>query len=404
MRNVAMSPNFPWVGEVASDLYTQTTGRAGRRRHRHGPVRRRRAAAYTGPIHLETLDQELNADNAVAFLLRDQYVLARDKDVRIDALAEAASHHVRRAARRRAARADRRSPGTSARWPPTGGCSCGAPTPRSRPCSRRSTSPAQIPPLDGADGWSFTVTNGGGNKIDSFLERAAGYDVDHRSRHRRDDGRRCASADEHRPRRGLPGVRDRQPRRAARRHEPPVRSRSTARWGSTGVTLDGQPTGLAVGAGARLERLLGSSSTSRPAPPRPRGELSGTVAHPGEVVTWTQPMAARCKRSGALSICRRPLPSDDVGMPPRRPARRAGVIGPTSRLRTLVTRDVRTRRAAHVDGASSGRSPHRAPPGASALVVEPQAGAGPRHLVQQPAARRRDVGRARSRGRRSRCW
>ena len=58
----------------------------------------------------------------------------------------------------------------------------------------------QIPPLDGADGWSFTVTNGGGNKIDSFLERAAGYDVDDRSGHRRDDGDAARAADEHRAR------------------------------------------------------------------------------------------------------------------------------------------------------------------------------------------------------------
>ena len=32
-----------------------------------------------------------------------------------------------------------------------------------------------IPALDGADGWSFTVSNGGGNKIDYFLQRSASY-------------------------------------------------------------------------------------------------------------------------------------------------------------------------------------------------------------------------------------
>ena len=26
-RNLAMTPNFPWVGEIAADLYAQTTGR-----------------------------------------------------------------------------------------------------------------------------------------------------------------------------------------------------------------------------------------------------------------------------------------------------------------------------------------------------------------------------------------
>ena len=47
---------------------------------------------YTGPVHLATLDQEVGADNAAAFLLLDQYVLgADDNDARADALAEAAS-------------------------------------------------------------------------------------------------------------------------------------------------------------------------------------------------------------------------------------------------------------------------------------------------------------------------
>ena len=46
---------------------------------------------YTGPVQLATIDQQLDADNAAAFLLRDQYVIAADdNDRRIDALAEAA--------------------------------------------------------------------------------------------------------------------------------------------------------------------------------------------------------------------------------------------------------------------------------------------------------------------------
>ena len=39
-RNLALTANFPWVGEIASELYTQDDGPHDRRRHRDGPVRR----------------------------------------------------------------------------------------------------------------------------------------------------------------------------------------------------------------------------------------------------------------------------------------------------------------------------------------------------------------------------
>src|SRR5262249_28507283 len=34
-----------------------------------------------------------------------------------------------------------------------------------------------MPALDGADGWSFSVSNTGGNKIDAYLQRKAGYEA-----------------------------------------------------------------------------------------------------------------------------------------------------------------------------------------------------------------------------------
>ena len=62
-----------------------------------------------------------------------------------------------------------------------------------------------MPALDGADGWSFSVSNTGGNKIDAFLQRKAGYERHDRPRHRRHDGLRCASSSTNTaPAEGLP--------------------------------------------------------------------------------------------------------------------------------------------------------------------------------------------------------
>ena len=50
-----------------------------------------------------------------------------------------------------------------------------------------------IPALDGADGWSFTVNNAGGSKIDTYLQRAATYTSTTDADDRRDHRRRCGS-------------------------------------------------------------------------------------------------------------------------------------------------------------------------------------------------------------------
>ena len=78
-RNLAMTPDFPTVGEIAADLYAQTTGREVDGVIAMDPYVVAALLRYTGPIHLPTLDRQLDADNAVPFLLLDQYVRRRGR-------------------------------------------------------------------------------------------------------------------------------------------------------------------------------------------------------------------------------------------------------------------------------------------------------------------------------------
>ena len=87
-----MTPHFPWVGEIAASFYEQTTGR-----HIDGviavdPFVIAKLLEYTGPIDLPAYEHQLAADNAVDYLLHDQYVTGVDDNtLRREVLADAAS-------------------------------------------------------------------------------------------------------------------------------------------------------------------------------------------------------------------------------------------------------------------------------------------------------------------------
>jgi hypothetical protein len=153
----------------------------------------------------------------------------------------------------------------------------------------------RIPPLDGADGWALTVSNMAGNKIDSFLQRSARYDSSTESGETtatlRVELTNTAPAD------GFPAY------VTGNRIGAPVgTSRLYVSFYSplalTGVTLDGDATGLAVG------REEGWSVYSRIVDIPPEAtvtfelQLAGTVANPDELVTWEQPMASPLEEAG----------------------------------------------------------------------------------------------------------
>ena len=294
-RNLAMTPNFPWVGEIAADLYAQTTGREVDGTIAMDPYVVAELLEYSGPIQLTELDQRLTADSAVPFLLRDQYVLGEaDKERRTDALAEAArltfEALLSGVLPEPVTLARDLGPLTSERrllmW---------SADPEEQALLERVRMAGRIPPLDGADGWAVTVTNAAGNKIDSFLERRAGYDSS------TDSGETTATLrvelTNTAPTEGYPAY------VTGNRIGAPVgTSRLYVSFYSplalTGVTLDGEATGLAVGQEegwnvySRFVDIPSDGTVTFEL------ELAGTVANPDELVTWEQPMASPLEEAG----------------------------------------------------------------------------------------------------------
>ena len=174
-RNVTWTPHFPWVGEVASDLYEQVTGRAVQGVIAIDPYVLQTLVGYAGDIPLATVPFTLTAANTADFILREQYELAADQPTRIDVLEEAAQRTFTTLLTGEmpdpAALGRDLGPMASERrllvW---------TREPAEQDLLRRVGLLGAIPPHDGADGWSFAVTNAAANKIDGYLQRRASYE------------------------------------------------------------------------------------------------------------------------------------------------------------------------------------------------------------------------------------
>jgi len=296
-RNLAMTPNFPWVGAIAADLYAQTTGREVDGVIVMDPAVVAALLRYTGPVHLTTLDQDVDEHNALPFLLLDQYVLgAADNEMRADALAEAASLTfdalLSGALPEPITLARDLAPLTSQRrvlvW---------SAHPEEQALLERVHVAGGIPPLGGADGWSVTLTNGGGNKIDSFLQRRASYDATTEPATGETTATLRLELTNRAPADGLPSYVI-----GNRLGLPPGTSRLYVSFYSplalAGVTLDGEATGLAVGEEQGWNVYSGYVDIPAGGTATFEVQLAGTVARPGEVVTWTQPMAQPLEQLG----------------------------------------------------------------------------------------------------------
>ncbi len=84
-RNVTMSPDFPSVGQVLTELYPQSGGQPVDGVIAVDPVGLAALMRFTGPIRVPGRAEPLTADTAADYLLRDQY-LAGDNEARIDTL------------------------------------------------------------------------------------------------------------------------------------------------------------------------------------------------------------------------------------------------------------------------------------------------------------------------------
>jgi uncharacterized protein DUF4012 len=289
-RNLTMSPDFPTVASIAADLYQQTTGQ-----HVDGVVAVDATVfatllRYTGPIQLTTLPETLGADNATDFLLRGQYVAAEgDTELRSDALGEAASQTFQQLIRgslpEPIALARDMGPLVSARnlmmW---------SAAPDEQALLLDSNAAGQMPTLDGANGWSVTVTNAAGNKIDSYLRGTAEFAATTDSAGTTTSQLRLELTNTA-PSEGLPryiiGNRLGLPLGTSRLY---VSLYSATPLAS--LTVDGVPTGVTVG--SELGWYVYSLYVEL-APGQARAfdvRWAGAVADPGRIVTLTQPLAS----------------------------------------------------------------------------------------------------------------
>lgn len=288
-RNLPMTPHFPTVAELGADLYAQTTGTEVAGVIAMDPAVVSTLLQYTGPVHLESIGREVGPDEALWYLLREQYIQGVDDTSRADGLAEAASQAFDRLLNGSLPEPIRLAidlgPLTSQRrllvW---------SADPDEQALLERVHVAGGMPELDGADGWAFTITNAGGNKIDSYLERRAGYESV------TDPATGVTSATMRieltntAPDEGLPAY--------------VIGNRIGRPWGTNTMfvtlyspldldelELNGERVGVEVGEerGWKAYRLMVDLAAGETV--SLTAHLSGTVERPDEVVTFVQPMA-----------------------------------------------------------------------------------------------------------------
>lgn len=175
-QNVSMSPDLPTVAQAIAQLYPQSGGEKIDGVIEVGPAAMVGLLELTGPINVPGLDTQLDQDNAMQFLLHDQYKgITNDQD-RYDRLSSIAR-----------ATFDKLTAGTSAT--PTAISQVMSPIVRRQqlafwlrdPAGQRFIEhiggDASVPPVAGSDSFGVIQQNGNGNKIDYYLHRTIHYDA-----------------------------------------------------------------------------------------------------------------------------------------------------------------------------------------------------------------------------------
>jgi hypothetical protein len=170
--NLTMPAHFPHVAESAAALYPQATGRSIDGVLVMDPYVLAELMRYTGPIAVPELDRTVAADDAVDFLLVEQYLLADEKDERVDALDTLGRQAVTRmlvaSFPEPAELVERFGPLVEERrllvW---------TADEREQELLDELGLLGALPELRGDEaGFAVAVTNAGGSKIDSFLDRS----------------------------------------------------------------------------------------------------------------------------------------------------------------------------------------------------------------------------------------
>jgi hypothetical protein len=187
--NLPVGAHFPYVAETAAVLYPQSGGEPLDGVAVMDPYVLEALMAYTGPIEVPELGVTVQPSQAAEFILRDQYVLGEDKDVRVEAL-----DSLGQAVIERLLTGSLPEPAVIARdlgpliaerrlllW-----------TDRAdeQELLQRTGLLGAIPALGDDGGFSVSVTNAGESKIDVFLDREVDVRVE-----TADDGTRRLIAD-----------------------------------------------------------------------------------------------------------------------------------------------------------------------------------------------------------------
>jgi hypothetical protein len=173
-RNLTMSPDFPSIGQVMTELYPQSGGRPVDGVIAVDPVALAALLEFTGPVEVPGVPEPLTAESATEFMLFEQYVQLPD-DERVDVL-----ENLARTVFDRLTGGELPAPGAVA--------DVLGPAVRGGHIQLYSSDPEQerlftaigadgaLPAVDG-DFLAVVNSNATGNKIDRFLSR----DVDYRA-------------------------------------------------------------------------------------------------------------------------------------------------------------------------------------------------------------------------------
>jgi hypothetical protein len=173
-RNLTMSPDFPSVGQVMTELYPQSGGRPIDGVIAVDPVALAAMLEFTGPVTVPGVPEPLTAENAAEFMLFEQYVELPDNE-RVDVL-----ENLARTVFDRLTAGELPAPGVVA--------DVLGPAVRDGHIQLYSSHPEQqrlftdidadgaLPAVDG-DFLAVVNSNATGNKIDRFLSR----DIDYRA-------------------------------------------------------------------------------------------------------------------------------------------------------------------------------------------------------------------------------
>lgn len=188
--NITMPAHFPYAAQAIASLYPDSGGRPLDGVIAMDPYVLAQLMQYTGPIEVPELDVSVAAADAAEFLLVDQYSLADEKDVRVEALDTLGNEAIRRLLT-----SELPDPPELARdFGPLveeGRLLMWTTDPAERAFLDRIGMLGALPAIDSVDGgFGVDVTNASSNKIDSFLTRDVSVEIE-----RGADGERRLVAD-----------------------------------------------------------------------------------------------------------------------------------------------------------------------------------------------------------------